>query len=290
MKRFTLSVVTMLCSTLAFSQSSAPIHQDSFEETDGFRSTFSKTGQTAWANGGDNVKYHGEFWRDLFGNANQGNRTYTSTIAEGRDGEGSQCLKLSLTAAGFTDKDDVYGKATVRLRSMENTISFDTEAGEGLDKYEVTLWAKVDGDTKPVFLGHGDTINVSNEWEQYRLTRYVTGTSSTSLGIDFVAQEAEEDYTVYIDDIEIKKVDTSTSVENNFKNRVSVYPNPASHMLYISSPEIVESIQLFNLGGQMVMDTKLVAGAVNIESLNAGIYFIRINTEDGVQNIKFSVK
>lgn len=75
------------------------------------------------------------------------------------------------------------------------------------------------------------------------------------------------------------------SIESNEKFDISIYPNPSSQFIYISSKKNLLDIEIFNILGSPVMklaslDSKLER--VNTESLNSGSYSIRIRTEEGV--------
>ena len=78
---------------------------------------------------------------------------------------------------------------------------------------------------------------------------------------------------------------------NELENSVKLYPNPTSSLLNIEG-EGMASVEVYNAVGQRVM-TKDVSGnavQVNTESLNNGIYIVRIMGNDGtVLNRTFTV-
>jgi hypothetical protein len=64
-----------------------------------------------------------------------------------------------------------------------------------------------------------------------------------------------------------------------------IYPNPTSGEVVESSEYRVQSIEIFDLLGKMVfiVETQCIASLqFNISHLPAGIYFLRIQTENGV--------
>jgi len=73
-----------------------------------------------------------------------------------------------------------------------------------------------------------------------------------------------------------------------------VYPNPVSNTLNLSSKENIEasSINIYNTLGQLVLvipnaqNTK----SIDVSSLSAGNYFIKINSDKGTSNAKFIKK
>lgn len=73
------------------------------------------------------------------------------------------------------------------------------------------------------------------------------------------------------------------SVEENLKNNVSIYPNPASNVINLKSDEMMSTIQIIDLSGKLVNNTTVNAETftVNTQDLVDGIYFISIyNTQN----------
>ena len=83
-----------------------------------------------------------------------------------------------------------------------------------------------------------------------------------------------------------------------------IYPNPATSELRIlvgdkrqsraENGELrIEKINIYNAVGQVVMNVSNINATsykLNVESLNSGLYFISVQTKDGVVNRKFVVK
>jgi hypothetical protein len=65
---------------------------------------------------------------------------------------------------------------------------------------------------------------------------------------------------------------------------VSVYPNPAKDVLNIASGNEIRNISLMNHVGQIVYNQRINANTahLNVESYSAGLYFVRIETADGI--------
>ena len=84
---------------------------------------------------------------------------------------------------------------------------------------------------------------------------------------------------------------TWTEGVNELNNSVKLYPNPTSGVLNIQGEGMV-SFEVYNTVGQRVMTQEVNGNAaqINTESLNTGIYFLRILANDGnVLNRTFSV-
>lgn len=80
--------------------------------------------------------------------------------------------------------------------------------------------------------------------------------------------------------------DVMTNVEAN------LYPNPANSHINVSSLSIIDRVQITNVLGQVVMTKEIGANGanINIESLEAGNYFVTIYSNDGVATKKLLVK
>lgn len=84
---------------------------------------------------------------------------------------------------------------------------------------------------------------------------------------------------------------TWTEGIDELEQTLKIYPNPTSGLLNIQG-EGMTSIEVYNAVGQCVMNQEVNGNAIqiNTESLNAGIYFLRIVANDGsMLNRTFSV-
>ena len=73
--------------------------------------------------------------------------------------------------------------------------------------------------------------------------------------------------------------ESSISEESSF----NIYPNPANNKIYIYSREIIEEINIYDIYGRRQQTTinSQQSLSIDVAGLNAGIYFIQINTEEG---------
>jgi len=84
-------------------------------------------------------------------------------------------------------------------------------------------------------------------------------------------------------------VDNSVS-EYNIKTLV--FPNPATNSVTVQSSRIINSVQIINFVGQTVISANVNKDKTNINTsnLSAGIYFLKVNTDSGSQNLKLIIK
>jgi hypothetical protein len=64
------------------------------------------------------------------------------------------------------------------------------------------------------------------------------------------------------------------------KTNISVYPNPCSEKLQVSSDLPIRSLQLFNARGEKILEKAANSNkiAINTSHLPNGIYFLKITT------------
>ena len=83
------------------------------------------------------------------------------------------------------------------------------------------------------------------------------------------------------------------AVEENEINEVTVYPNPAKDFVKLSAVGVqLSAVKVYNCLGMMIEEIKVNANEteINISDYKAGVYFINIETENGVIVKQVSVK
>ena len=108
----------------------------------------------------------------------------------------------------------------------------------------------------------------------------------------YLAGGATPQATQEIDWYVINVADCSTnSVNENTLSSINVFPNPANDILSINGLEgNTESIQISDASGKMMISHSNINTAsfdVNVENLESGIYFARINQNNNTRVIRF---
>ena len=78
-------------------------------------------------------------------------------------------------------------------------------------------------------------------------------------------------------------IDVDVTNVNEFNDNVTLYPNPTNSTVTIEATGM-KHITVVNALGQMVYDADLTADMtqLNLGQYKAGIYMVRINTENGI--------
>ena len=138
------------------------------------------------------------------------------------------------------------------IETIEVGATYTEQGATATDNYDTTLTVVVGGDTV-------DTAIVGN----YSVTYNVSDVSGNA------ATEVTRTVTV----AEVLGLG-STEI-----NSVSIYPNPTTSKWTIESSRVINTLTLFNLLGQKVLDQTVNCTKVNIDASNlkAGVYMLKIN-------------
>ncbi len=74
--------------------------------------------------------------------------------------------------------------------------------------------------------------------------------------------------------------------------KILIYPNPVSDILNIVSNDNIKSIEILNFIGQNLFKktTDSKNAMVDVSAFKTGIYFIKIETENGLKTGKITIK
>ncbi|MFA5557294.1 MAG: T9SS type A sorting domain-containing protein [Flavobacteriaceae bacterium] len=90
----------------------------------------------------------------------------------------------------------------------------------------------------------------------------------------------------YTDDVE----ECSLSTQSFTQNKINIYPNPVSDMLYFETVDtVIEKVIIFDLSGRKVLEQNEV-NTISVSHLQKGSYLIKIFSDKGVQAKKIIVK
>ena len=80
----------------------------------------------------------------------------------------------------------------------------------------------------------------------------------------------------------------TTNVISNYENNIKIYPNPVNDRLYIEAENEIKEVTIFDIyGRQQTTVNGQQSLSINISEFNSGIYFIRINTTNGIYVKRF---
>ena len=116
------------------------------------------------------------------------------------------------------------------------------------------------------------------EWTNREVNLSNIGYDDSSIYIAFVLR-TYDGYKLYLDDIQVRTEDP-VGIEEKNDVQISVYPNPTSNHLFITSELPIEKVQLFSMNGQLIVTE--TNSKLNISELDSGSYVLRVITERGI--------
>ena len=77
----------------------------------------------------------------------------------------------------------------------------------------------------------------------------------------------------------------------NWEYEISIYPNPATTTLNLSSTEIMDfTLSITDIAGRVILKDKILDSfhSVDVSNLTAGMYLLRLASQDGAtKTVKF---
>ena len=81
--------------------------------------------------------------------------------------------------------------------------------------------------------------------------------------------------------------DAVLNIDSQETFKVSIYPNPASNILNIEGFKNLSKVELFDVLGKKVLQSdRLINNQLNVETLNSGIYLLRLMANDNSMMVK----
>ena len=142
------------------------------------------------------------------------------------------------------------------------------------------LYSTTTNDVDAFQLIQQESVSVE-EWTEY--------TYNLPAGTKYVAINCASNdiFALYIDDITIN---AEVSVADHTTSTFSIYPNPATTVLNVNA-EGYNTLEIVNLLGQTVYTANATSNMqINVSNLNNGVYFVRMNGENGTATQKFIKK
>jgi hypothetical protein len=186
------------------------------------------------------------------------------------------------------------GEAMANVSSY-NYVSFDYWAQPGLPNGFKFVLISNNGTVleRSYQIGTNESL-VTGEWKKVEIPMsYFTGLGFVSTNffqwkVSPFADSVDNAGFVYIDNILL----TTTSVLSNSNftaSKVKLYPNPTSNVLNIESLGTIQTISVYNVLGQEVINKALnsASTSLDVSSLNSGIYVVKTVVDGVTSSTKF---
>lgn len=193
-------------------------------------------------------------------------------------------------AAGVTRNEDWIVSPPINIGASNNQVSFwikQLSSCYGIESFKVGVisgTATIDNTTTFTLIAGTAVsgVNASVNWEQ-KTYNIPASFANGPVRIAILNRSADA-YMLMVDDVTVTS--SNLSVNDVLASKFSVFPNPASNVVNISSTDAiaVNQINITDLNGRVVKQNKFegVADAqVNISDLTTGVYMMNIVTAEG---------
>ena len=215
--------------------------------------------------------------------ANYNNTTGANTISNWlitpqllvQDGDVLKFWTRTVTGATFADR--------LQVRSSVGTTFTAPSGPTGLGSF-----SNLHLDINPNL--QSGTGSYPDAWTEYTIT--VAGVSATPVAVNFAFRYFVPDGGPAGNNSNFIGIDTfslvrpALAVSNVNKAKVSIYPNPTTDYLNVSSASKISSVEVYDISGKRVK-AELVDNKVDVQNLAKGSYVIKITDGSGSTSQKF---
>ena len=241
-------------------------------------------GSTGWFQGNATVFPAQAGATTAYIGANFNNTTGANTISNwlitpqvmAQDGDVLKFWTRTVTGAAFSDR--------LQVRSSLGATFTAPSGPTGLGSF-TTLHL----DINPTLVA-GPTGGYPDVWTEFTIT--VAGVSATPVAMNFAFRYfvtnggPAGDNSNYIGIDTFSLVRPALAVSNVNKAKVSIYPNPTTDYLNVSSASKISSVEVYDISGKRVK-AELVDNKVDVQNLAKGSYVIKITDGSGSTSQKF---
>ncbi|MGL2965138.1 T9SS type A sorting domain-containing protein [Flavobacterium sp. XGLA_31] len=203
--------------------------------------------------------------------------------------------------AGLTDPAKGY-KARIFTKVTSGQYQLGLDAASTTTNYDATL--RNPGDVVLVVVGYDFTANTLSAWINPDLSTLNASTPATltstptaaitDLG-GFILRQDSNTTTPSITFDELRIADSIgglLAVAQNNITGLKVYPNPVSHgTLFIeTTANATKVVTIYDVLGKQVLNATTADNAINVSSLNAGVYVVKITEEGKTATRKLVIK
>lgn len=175
---------------------------------------------------------------------------------------GWERIHYELDAPFDASKDDVF---SIRVRSPHATY-MRFKLADAKEDGDITAAKEVDAN-----------IVLVDQWQTlYFDVSDLEDTVSLNHLFVFIAGGDATASTYYIDDLKGPELQATASVDYA-EQMLKVYPNPASETLYFPAEMLGSEVFIYDFTGRAVKTAKLENSALDIQSLQKGVYLVKVN-------------
>jgi len=255
------------------------------DNIEGWTSIDLEGGQTFWPNDGiyPNAGYVGAgiIW----------NNAQANFLPAWNPIEGDQGLYFFASGANFTTElnDDwmigpeftIDGISSPSLTFLAKSVTGDY----GLEKFQIGIGSTTDPDDFTI-ISAGDYEEAPTVWTQYQYDLSAYEGQTVRVGVHYLGSGFVLQMDSFVVEGTILDVNDIDNLEMN------IYPNPVNgNFVTIQTPTNgVKYVEVFDITGKRLINTSLTADSLEVSSLSAGMYLIKVTVEGQSKTSKLVVR
>ena len=155
----------------------------------------------------------------------------------------------------------------------------------GLERFQIAVGTSTDYNDFTV-ISDGAYIEVPTDWTNYEFDLSAYEGQNIRVAIHYVGNDS------FVLQTDSFKVEGTLGVGDNEISDFEYYYNPFNDLLTVNSSENLTKIQVYNVLGQKIIDDKInnYNYQINLGTLSTSIYFIRVESENGLNTFKLRVR
>ena len=173
----------------------------------------------------------------------------------------------------------------ITLSSFGNYISWNAKSHDPSYPDDYLILLSTTGNSPTDFTDTIGNVQEENfEWTNREVDLSSLGLNDSLIYVAFVLR-TYDGFKMYLDDILVRGEDAN-SIDVHEEILVTVYPNPASHILHIETQFPIEKASIYSVDGLLVKSYK--DKSIPVSELENGNYIVKIQTNKGLVIKRFT--
>ena len=155
----------------------------------------------------------------------------------------------------------------------------------GLERFRIGVGNSTDYNDFTI-ISEGSYIEVPLDWTTYEFDLSEYEGQNIRIAINYVGNDS------FVLQTDAFKVEGTLGVNENDILNFEYFYNPIFNILNLKSDEILKNIKIYNSIGQLVLDKSInnYVFATDLSLLPTSIYFVKVESQNGIKSFKLRVR